>query len=346
MAIKRVRARAPLRLGLAGGGTDLSPFCDQYGGNVLNCTVTAYAYAVIQERDDWWLTFHANDIESSDETVPSPLLDTSVGLALHRGVYNRIVRDFHKGRPIAIDVYTSVDAPPGSGLGSSSALVVALVKAYAELLRLPLGDYDVARLALEIERIDLGMAGGKQDQYAAAFGGCNFIEFLPDERVIVNPLRVHESHMLEIESSLMVCHTGTSRVSSSIIEMQTESMKRDDPEAIAALQQIKSDAIEMKLAVLRGDVTAMGEILTRSWAAKKRTATGVSNSSIDSIYDLALRSGAIAGKISGAGGGGYLMLLVPPERRPQVARKLTENGLMVLPVQISHLGAEAWTATK
>jgi D-glycero-alpha-D-manno-heptose-7-phosphate kinase len=342
--MKRVRARAPLRLGFAGGGTDLSPFCDEYGGNVVNCTITAYAYAVIQEREDWALTFHANDIESVDETTPSPRLDTSVGLALHRGVYNRIVQDFNKGRPLSIDVFTSVDAPPGSGLGSSSALVVALVKAFAELLRLPLGDYDIARLAFDIERVDLGMAGGKQDQYAAAFGGVNFIEFLSNDRVIVNPLRIHESHLLEMESSIMICHTGRSRLSSSIIEMQTESMKRSDADALSALQQIKQDSIEMKLAMLRGDILAMGEILTRSWNAKKRLAAGTSNSNIDEIYDLALKNGAIAGKISGAGGGGFMMLLAPPERRPLLGRKLTERGLTVLPVQFTHRGVEAWTA--
>ena len=344
MAMKRVRARAPLRLGFAGGGTDLSPFCDEFGGNVVNCTITAYAYAVIQEREDWVLTFHANDIESVDEMTPSARLDPSVGLALHRGVYNRIVHDFNKGRPLSIDVFTSVDAPPGSGLGSSSALVVALVKAFAELLRLPLGDYDIARLAFDIERVDLGMAGGKQDQYAAAFGGVNFIEFLSNDRVIVNPLRIHESHLLEMESSIMICHTGRSRLSSSIIEMQTESMKRSDAEALSALQQIKQDSIEMKLAMLRGDILAMGEILTRSWHAKKRLAAGTTNSNIDEIYDLALKNGAIAGKISGAGGGGFMMLLAPPERRPQLARKLTGKGLTVLPVQFTHRGVEAWTA--
>ena len=346
MRLKKVRARAPLRLGLAGGGTDLSPFCDEYGGNVLNCTITAYAYAVIEEREDWGLSFHANDIETSDEVSPTPSLDSSAGLSLHRGVYNRMVREFNKGRPLSIDVYTSVDAPPGSGLGSSSALVVALVKAYAELLHLPLGDYDIARLAVEIERRDLGMAGGKQDQYAAAFGGCNFIEFLANERVIVNPLRIHEAHLLEIESSITVCHTGRSRVSSTIIETQTDGMRRNDADMMAALQLIKQDGVEMKLAVLKGDILAMGEILARSWDAKKRLAAGTSNDNIDEIYDLALKGGAIAGKISGAGGGGYLMLLAPPERRPQLARKLNEKGLMVLPVQFTQRGAEAWTASR
>ena len=179
---KRVRARAPLRLGIAGGGTDLSPFCDEYGGCVLNYTIGLYAYAFIQEIPEWTVRFTANDIDLVDETMPPPYLlgpKVITAFILHRGVYNRFVKDFHGGRPLAVNVSSVVEAPPGSGLGSSSASVVALVKAFAEYLDLQLGDYEIARLAYDIERIDLGMMGGRQDQYASAFGGCNFMEFLP-----------------------------------------------------------------------------------------------------------------------------------------------------------------------
>jgi D-glycero-alpha-D-manno-heptose-7-phosphate kinase len=340
---RKTRARAPLRLGLAGGGTDLSPFCDEHGGNVLNCTISLYAHAVVEERQDWLAVFSAEDIEAKDEVMPVPGLPLDAGLTLHRGVYNRIVRDFCNGRPLAVTVHTAVDAPPGSGLGSSSALVVALVKAYAEYLALPLGDYDIARLAYEIERIDLGMAGGRQDQYAAAFGGCNFIEFLPGDRVVVNPLRVHEAHRLELESSLIVCHTGRSRISSEIIQQQTEGLRRHEEDAFAAMRQIAQDAVEMKLCLLRGDIRGVAEVLGRSWEAKKRTASGVSNPRIDSIYEAALGAGAWAGKISGAGGGGFLMLLVPPELRPRLARRLTAEGLSLLPCSLTTAGAESWT---
>jgi len=340
---RKVRARAPLRLGLAGGGTDLSPFCDEHGGNVLNCTISAYAHAAVEERHDWRSVFSAHDIESVDEVTPAPELTLDAGLALHRGVYNRIVRDFCNGRPLAVNVHTAVDAPPGSGLGSSSALVVALVKAYAEFLSLPLGNYDIAKLAYSIERIDLNMAGGRQDQYAAAFGGCNFIEFLPGDRVIVNPLRLHEAHRLELESSLVVCHTGRSRISSEIIEQQTDGLRRSAAEATAAMQQIKQDAIEMKLRLLQGDIPGMARVLAQSWMAKKRTAKGVSNKRIDAVYQASIEAGALAGKISGAGGGGFLMLLVVPERRPGLVRRLRAEGLTLLPCSLTGSGVESWT---
>lgn len=343
-SLRKARARAPLRLGLAGGGTDLAPYCDVYGGNVLNCTISAYAYATVCERTDGMLSFSANDIGESELLTLAAILAIDTGLRLHRAVYNRMVRDYNGGRPLALDVHTSVDAPPGSGLGSSSALVVALVKAYSEFLDIPVSDYELAYVSFEIERVDLAMAGGKQDQYAAAFGGCNFIEFLPNDRVIVNPLRVHEAHKLEVESSFLVCHTGRSRMSSAIIEQQTDGMRRLDSSSLAAMNQIKHDAVEMKLAMLRGDVGLMADILRSSWAAKKRTATAVTNGEIDEIYDAALASGALAGKISGAGGGGFMMFLVPPEQRPQVAKALIGRQLLILPFQFTDRGAESWIA--
>ncbi|WP_229678064.1 GHMP family kinase ATP-binding protein [Caldovatus sediminis] len=344
VAGRKTRARAPLRLGLAGGGTDLSPYCDEFGGNVLNCTIGVYAHAVVEERFDWCVSFSANDIEAVDEAMPLPELPLDGGLALHRGVYNRIFREFCGGRPLAVSVHTAVDAPPGSGLGSSSALVVALVKAYAEFLSLPLGDYDIARLAYVIERVDLGMAGGRQDQYAAAFGGFNFIEFLPGDRVIVNPLRVHHAHSREFEGSLLVCHTGRSRISSQIIEQQTRGLTRHAEDALAAMHQIKQEAVDMKLCLLRGDIRGMARVLGSSWEAKKRTAEGVSNTEIERIYGMAMEAGAWAGKISGAGGGGFLMLLAPHERRPAIARRLLAEGLSLLPCSLTSTGAESWVA--
>jgi D-glycero-alpha-D-manno-heptose-7-phosphate kinase len=343
--MKRVRARAPLRLGIAGGGTDLSPFCDEHGGCVLNYTIGLYAYAFIEENSEWTVRFTANDIDLVDETIPMPRLQTECAncLILHRGVYNRIVKDFHGGRPLAVSVSSVVEAPPGSGLGSSSALVVALVKAFSEYLNLPLGEYEVGRLAYEIERIDLGLMGGRQDQYASAFGGCNFIEFLPDDRVIVNPLRVREAHRLELDSSLVICHTGRSRVSANIINQQTTGIRSRDPASLAAMHQIKSDAIEMKLWLLRGDVGKMAEVMKRSWEAKKRTASEVSTSEIDVIYETALKNGAQAGKISGAGGGGFLMLLTEPESRFRLTRALRDIEVKAVPFHFVEGGAESWT---
>ena len=193
-----IRARAPLRLGLAGGGTDLSPYCDEFGGAVLNTTIDRFAYAFITPRDDGKIAFCAKDLNWEEVLEAAPELPQA-RLLLHRGVYERMVRDHNRGEPIAVTITTTVDAPLGSGLGSSSALVVALVDAFRLLFGAPLGQYDVAHLAFEIERLDLELAGGRQDQYSAAFGGTNFIEFLAKDRVIVNPLRVSDGARNELE---------------------------------------------------------------------------------------------------------------------------------------------------
>src|ERR1700722_19465576 len=215
-----IRARAPLRLGLAGGGTDLSPYCDECGGAILNATIGRYAYAHLTLRDDNKLCFSAHDVKQQDIIPLAAELSLDCGLLLHRAVFNRITRDFLRGRIHALNVSSAVDAPAGSGLGGSSALVVALIEAYRVAFQLPLGRYDVARLAYEIERIDLGLAGGRQDHYAAAFGGVNFIEFLANDRVIVNPLRIGRGYSNELETSLVICFTGVSRRSDTIIAEQ------------------------------------------------------------------------------------------------------------------------------
>jgi D-glycero-alpha-D-manno-heptose-7-phosphate kinase len=333
------RARAPLRLGLAGGGTDLSPYCDEFGGAVLNTTIDRFAYAFISPRDDGMVVFRAKDLDREEVLVAAPQLPQA-SLPLHRGVYERMVRDHHDGRAIPATITTTVDAPLGSGLGSSSALVVALVDAFRALLGAPLGQYDVAHLAFEIERIDIGLAGGKQDQYAAAFGGTNFIEFLANDRVIVNPLRVSDSARNEFESSLVICFSGRSRDATVIIEQQTAGIV--DHSTIAAMDRLKAEAIEMKRALLASDISAMARILTASWRAKKMTAPGISTDRIDQLYDVAFTNGALAGKVSGAGGGGFVMFIVHPEDRRDLINALNAAGGSAGPVKFAERGCETW----
>jgi D-glycero-alpha-D-manno-heptose-7-phosphate kinase len=336
------RARAPLRLGIAGGGTDLSPYSDTFGGAVLNCTIDRYAYAFIEPHAGGGLAFHAKDLSRS-EAFDTPDQVYRSQLALHRGVYLRMIRDYNAGRHLPLSITTSVDAPMGSGLGSSSALVIAMVEAFRDLLEVPLGQYEVAHLAFEIERIDLQLAGGKQDQYASSFGGMNFIEFLGDDRVIVNPLRVPEWIWNELESSMVIAFTGQSRASATIIEHQRSAMlATDSTRAIDALHQLKADAIEMKSLLLRGDIPGMGRILAKSWAAKKATSAAVSNARIDQLYDLAVAHGAMAGKVSGAGGGGFMMFIVPPELRLDVVDALNNAGARASPVKFVQKGCETW----
>jgi len=338
------RARVPLRLGLAGGGTDLNPYSEQFGGAVLNVTIDRYAYAFIEPSTDGALHFVAPDIEAAEAFPPDLSALDGARLQLHAGVVRHMARQYGGGRVTPLRITSFVDAPAGSGLGSSSALVVALVEAFRAYLGLPLGPYDVAHLAYEIERVDLGLAGGKQDQYAATFGGVNFIEFLPGDRVIVNPLRISSGVLNELETSMVVCFTGVSRRSEQIIEEQQRRMAAPTGNALDSLHQLKRDAVEMKEAVLRGEISRMAEILGRSWIAKKNTAEGISTGRIEELFATAMAHGAAGGKVSGAGGGGFMMFIVPPSRRADVIRALKEAGGDAGGVHFTTEGAVSWTA--
>lgn len=345
MTLDAIRCRAPLRLGFAGGGTDLSPFCDEFGGAVLNCTIDRYAYAFVSSRDDGKAVFRARDINVEEVHEAGNLLPIDSGLRLHRCVYNHFLKEDATqaaGLRKGVTVATVVDAPPGSGLGSSSALVVALCEALRTYVGVPLGLYDLARLAFEIERSRLALAGGRQDQYAAAFGGMNFIEFLPGDVVVVNPLRLDQAILNELEASLLTCFVGTSRESARIITQQTTNIEKHDPVALEALVELKQAAFDMKRAILIGDIPAVGAIMSRAWNSKKRTAPDISSSSIDKLFRVGIDAGASSGKISGAGGGGFLMFTVPPEDRREVIAALNESGGHASPVHLTSKGVETW----
>jgi D-glycero-alpha-D-manno-heptose-7-phosphate kinase len=341
-SIRRVRSRAPLRLGLAGGGTDVSPYCDTYGGLVLNATIDRYCYATLEETVDGAIEFRAPDIGVIDNMTLG-LEAESTPLNLHRAIYERLNRDFDLGRP-RIRLTTISDAPPGSGLGSSSTLVVSAIEAFREFFALPLGEYDVARLAFEIEREDYGQAGGCQDQYAATFGGFNVMEFGPSGRIIVNPLRIKEATLRELEASIVLFHTGVSRNSADIIQRQTTYITSGSTSQLEATHQLKDEAVAMKEALLKGDLVQLAEVLERGWQAKKQLAEGISNSRIEQCFDVAQHAGALAGKVSGAGGGGYVLFLTDPVRRPAVMQAL--DKLCIGAVQPTHFvseGAVAWS---
>lgn len=337
-----VRARAPLRLGLAGGGTDLSPFCDDYGGYVMNATVSLYAYVHLRPNRDGRLVFDAAEQGQQFETEAAPSVPPDPGTLLHCGVYNRIVRDFNNGQPLPLTIRTTVDVPAGSGMGGSSTLVVALVEAFRQYLGLPLGEYDVARLAFEIEREELKIAGGKQDQYAAAFGGFNFMEFYDGRQVIINPLRIKPSTIQELEASLVLYYTGRSRSSAQVIEAQQSQLVEKNPVSLEAMMSLKREALEMKEALLKGRLDQIAETMARSWKAKKQTASSVSNAEIDRILDLAIENGGLAGKVSGAGGGGFVSIIANPSERYRVINALRKEPGQLLPVVFTNEGACSW----
>lgn len=341
-SIPEVRARVPLRLGLAGGGTDLSPYCDEFGGCVLNTTIDRFAYAHISKGIEGKVIFRARDL-GIEETLPASLdYDLTGGLLLHRAIYKHFMTQYCDGMAVPLTLSTTIDVPAGSGLGASSALAVALIEAFREALNVPLGPYDVAGLAFEIERKVLRMQGGRQDQYAAAFGGLNFMEFLPGERVIVNPLRIRSDYLNEFESSLVICFSGVSRSSSDIIERQVSGLRAMDAQTIENMHRLKADAISMKMALLTGDIKAVAGILASSWAAKKKTAGGISTSVVDQLHETAMKEGAWAGKVSGAGGGGFLMLLTDPEYRFSLISALNANGGQASAAKITFEGAQTW----
>lgn len=336
-----IRAKAPLRVGLAGGGTDVSPYSDQYGGAILNATINMFAYATIESRTDGLITFNAIDQDSRLSYPVNACLPVDGRLDLLAGVYNRIISEFNCS-PFSFELSTYVDAPPGSGLGSSSTLVVAILTAFVEWFKLPLGEYDIAHLAWDIERNDLGMAGGKQDQYAATFGGFNFMEFSGNDKVIVNPLRIKQDLQNELEFCLLLYYTGTSRLSSSIIESQSSNVRQNLGKTVQAMDRLKEQAVMMKEAILKGNLGSIGAILDFGWKYKKDLAANISNSLIDEIYSAALAAGASGGKISGAGGGGFIMFYCPGNSRYAVIESLKKFGGEFRRFQFTSYGVQTW----
>ena len=335
------RARAPLRLGLAGGGTDVSPYSDIYGGAVLNATISMYAYATIVPRTDGKIIFNSVDRKEKMEYESEKEVEIDGQLDLLKGVYNRIIKNFAK-EPLSFELTTYVDAPPGSGLGSSSTLVVSIVGAFAEWLKLPLGEYEIAHLAYEIERKDLEMVGGKQDQYSATFGGFNFMEFCNNDKVIVNPLRIKPEIVNELQFNILLYYTGTSRLSSKIIKVQAKNISNNKEESVEAMNKLKEQAIIMKEAILTGRLNEIGEILDFGWKYKKQMAEGITNPLIDEIYETAKKAGATGGKISGAGGGGFMMLYCPVNMRYSVIEALQRFGGEFRRYQFTERGLETW----
>ncbi len=336
------RSKAPLRIGLAGGGTDVSPYSDLYGGAILNATLSLYANATIEVIDEKKIILEAIDRNEEEQFDWSDTLPVNGKLDLLKGVYNRIQKDYGI-REQGFRLSTYVDAPAGSGLGTSSTLVVAIIGAFAELLRLPLGEYDMAHYAYEIERKDLNLAGGKQDQYAATFGGVNFMEFYADDKVIVNPLRVKQQYLFELENNLLLYYTSTSRESAEIIKKQSRNVTDKQESPIEAMHQLKQQALRMKEALLKGRLNEIGEILDFGFQQKRKMAEGISNPLMEEIYETAKKAGATGGKISGAGGGGFMIFYCPVNTKYKVIKSLGNFGGKHRNYQFVEHGLKTWT---
>jgi D-glycero-alpha-D-manno-heptose-7-phosphate kinase len=261
---------------------------------------------------------------------------------LLKAIYNRIIKDFYK-KPLSFEISTYVDAPAGSGLGTSSTLVVSVLGAFAEWLSSPLGDYDLAHLAYSIEREDMAMAGGKQDQYAAAFGGFNYMEFYQQDKVIINPLRIKDKIINELSRNIILYYTETSRESSNIIKEQQKNVKEQNIRSIEAMHKLKEQAVLMKEALLKENLDEIGHILNWGWQFKKQMAKGISTDFFEELYKAGIQAGANGGKISGAGGGGFIFFYCPENTRYRVVNALQKFGGSIRRFEFTNNGLETWT---
>ena len=336
--IKVVRARAPLRLSFGGGGTDVSPYADTRGGCVLNATISRYVYGTLMPKSERSIGFRSFDYGTVVYWTEEAHFGFDGQMDLAKGVLKRFELD--KLRSDGFDLFVHADAPPNSGLGGSSTFTVALIGLFRELLGLPITSAGMAKLAYDIERNDVGVKGGRQDQYAAAFGGFNFMEFHGEE-VVVTPLRLSDFLVNELEYNLLLCYIG-SRETQPIVENQMESAKAENAEPLAAMDRVKEIAIEMKRTLLRGDLDCFGELLHESWVQKKKTAPGVTTPRIDELYEEAQRAGAIGGKITGAGGGGHLLLYCPFNKRHVVRERLSAMGTRATDFRFDNVALVKW----
>jgi D-glycero-alpha-D-manno-heptose-7-phosphate kinase len=332
-----IRAKTPLRISFAGGGTDVPPYPEREGGCVLNATIDNYAWGSLRPRDDNRIRIESVDLGVALDCSVDSDFELDGQLDLVKATIVRLQAQNSRG----FDIFLSTDAPPGSGLGSSSALIVGLVGLVKEFKNLPLTEYEIAQLAYQIEREDLRIVGGHQDQYAASFGGFNFIEFCGD-RVIVNPLRIHQDTINELEHNLLLCYTGTTRRSDRIIEDQTRRFEELEAKTLGALREQKQFAIDMKNSLLRQRLDDFGDLLHSAWESKKGLSPLISNSNIDALYEAARNNGALGGKITGAGGGGYMLLYCQFEKKHKVAEALKKMGALPTEFAFESRGLQTW----
>jgi len=332
-----VRSKAPLRISFSGGGTDVPPYPQTKGGVVLSSTINKYAYAsLIPRKDKNEIKVVSLDYERTLEYKNEEDLEYNGDLDLVKSVIKNM-KIVNKG----IKIYLHSDAPPGSGLGSSSTMVVSLIGLFRHWLNMPLTNYDIADLAYKIERVDLGIEGGLQDQYAATFGGFNFIEFL-ENMVIVNPLKIPDDIVEELNYSLLLCYTGKRRLSANIIKEQVDGVVKKKEGVIRAMDELKSITIKMKNALLQGKLNDFGGLLHYAWENKKKMASKITAPFIDEMYEAACKKGALGGKILGAGGGGYLLVYAPFNRRHIIAEELERLGGKMVNFDFEFKGLRTW----
>lgn len=325
--------RAPVRISFGGGGTDLPVYYEQYGGMVVSTSINYYIYTILTSGQTDDVQIVSADYRALCQRPTCEDLIWDGDLQLPKAiVYYFNVRG-------GLDVFLASQIPPGTGLGSSGSVAVSMIKALAFWCGLDLSPDETAELACYIEIERMGMPVGKQDQYAAAFGGLNAISFSADG-VTVEPLNVSPETRDALEKGLMLFFTGSSRQSSTILRRQREASQQRDQATLDRLGEIKRLGEEIRVTLKRGDLDTFGELLHRSWLQKRELTEGITNSFLDECYQAARERGALGGKVTGAGGGGFLMLYCPKEHQPAVIQALTELGLQHRPFRLEDKGVQ------
>ena len=327
--------RSPVRISFGGGGTDLPAYYQQNGGAVLSTAINKYFYTVLGTRTDQSIQIISSDLRICEtwrdfQSVQIPDGGLEIPVA--------VLKDL--GCEVCVDLFLASEIPPGTGLGSSASVCVNVLKTLSTYLHLPLSKQDLAERAFHIARNVLQRHVGKQDEYAAAYGGLNFIEFLPDGGTRVEAIDPGHAIMTELQNSLLLFFTGSAHHSWNILAEQERSTEQGSRRPIEALHEIKELAYRMRNALRSGDLSAFANMLDEGWQAKKRVSNKISNSRIDALYELSLRNGALGGKITGAGGGGFLLLFCEPQHQDGLRRALATEGLHEMTFSFDFQGAQ------
>jgi len=335
-----IYSRAPLRLSFAGGGTDVEPYLSTCGGLVLSVTINKYVYTKLRPHAKPWIAAKSLDygLTTRFAVDAPPLYDGKLDL-----VKAVLQRSGALPTPQGLELVLRSDVRPGTGLGASSAMAVALGALFKQWLGQPVVAKELAELAYGAERLDLGSLGGKQDQYAAAYGGVNLIEF-SGAATTVRPLPVPPAILQTLQRNLLLCYTGATRLSTTIIAAQIENVARQEAEVLGAMADLKALTQTLTTLLLSGRLDEFGTLLHEAWLYKQKLAPTISNPYLDQLYATARRYGALGGKLAGAGGGGYLFFYCPAVRKPVVAAQLARLGARAEPFTFVSHGVQAWTA--
>lgn len=329
------RARAPVRLSLAGGGTDFTQHFLEHGGNSLSTTMARYCRATLRKREDSKINIQSLDLGQSVAFECFDDLTYDGSLDLIKAAI-KVLRPSH-----GFDLEIDSDVQPGTGLGGSAAVLAAVIGCFSEFRDDYLDDYTIAEYAYEAERVELEIAGGWQDQYSTVFGGFNFIEFSADNNIVM-PMRISSRTRHELEERFLLCYTGNGHKAATIQDAN-RARSGGDKVMTSFSEEVKSIAKNMRTALLKGHLGDLGEMLHETWELKKRVTPGGTSNDLDEIYETALAAGADGGRLLGTGGGGFFLLFCKPFRRGDVARALRARNLTVENVLLDHDGLQTWT---